>query len=178
MARALHRGWMVVAALAIAAAAILGYTQTRSPVVPEPTAAAQAQETPSVVRVPAELPAVETHADAGSSQPSADSVARWVADATGDDANARAAAIIALATAPRSQAVPVLNRLLDSGEVKDRYLALNSLRTLALEQGDADGAIRDALRHAIYHGEDESVVSSVQGALDDIEYQLGRPKSP
>ena len=60
--------------------------------------------------------------------------------------------------------------ILTDGEPQvDRPLALRSLRDLALNQGDADGAIRDAVRHAIYHGDDQTNVDDVQEVLDIIE---------
>jgi hypothetical protein len=105
----------------------------------------------------------------------ADTVAKWIAEATGDDSKARAAAIVALARAPRLQAVPVLEKVLSVGEPHvDRPLALRSLRELALHQGDADGGIRDVLRHAIYHGDDEAAAQGAQVALDDVERNLGQ----
>lgn len=114
------------------------------------------------------------YGEADSSQAAApDMVAQWLADAIGDDAKARAAAIAALATAPRAQAIPVLQKVLNSGDPQvDRSLALNSLRTLALQQGDADGSIRDALRQAIYHGDDEATTRDAQTVLDDVEGKL------
>ena len=68
------------------------------------------------------------------------------------------------------KALPVLGRILTDGEPQvDRPLALRSLRDLALNQGDDDGAIRDAVRHAIYHGDDFTKVDDVQEVLDIIE---------
>ncbi|MEP7243809.1 MAG: hypothetical protein ABI885_08990 [Gammaproteobacteria bacterium] len=100
----------------------------------------------------------------------APAVAKWKADATGDDSAARASAIISLANAPKLQALPVLQRVLTSGEPQvDRPLALKSLRTLALTQGDADGGIRNVLREAIYHGGDEATTQGAQSVLDDVE---------
>lgn len=97
-------------------------------------------------------------------------VAQWIADAQSGEAAKRAAAITALAGAPRAEAVPVLGRILTDGEPQiDRPLALRSLRELALNQGDADGAIRDAVRQAIYHGDDQTQVDDVQETLDIIE---------
>jgi hypothetical protein len=109
--------------------------------------------------VPATTPATATK-----------TTAQWIADTASGDAATRAAAITALADAPRAEALPVLGRLLTDGEPQvDRVLALRSLRDLALNQGDADGAIRDAIRHAIYHGDDLTKVEDVQEALDVIE---------
>jgi HEAT repeat protein len=97
-------------------------------------------------------------------------VDQWIADTASGDAAKRAAAITALAEAPRAQAVPVLARILTDGEpLVDRPLALQSLRDLALNQGDADGAIRDAVRHVIYHGDDFTKAGDAQEVLDIIE---------
>jgi hypothetical protein len=99
-----------------------------------------------------------------------ENVAKWIADAMGGDAGKRASAIAALAHAPRADAIPVLRRILTDGEPQvDRPLALRSLRELALTQGDADGAIRDAVRNAIYHGDDQTPTDDVQEVLDIIE---------
>jgi hypothetical protein len=66
--------------------------------------------------------------------------------------------------------LPVLRRLLTDGEPEvDRRLALRSLRDLALNQGDADGRVRDAVRHAIYHGDDQTPADEAQDVLDVIE---------
>jgi hypothetical protein len=141
-----------------------------------------------VARRPIELPAVPVAATAGPAVSSvapaasvpvanrvaapvtADKVAGWISDSASGDAARRAAAIQALAEAPRAQALPVLGRILTDGEPSvDRALALQSLRELALNQGDADGAIRDAVRHAIYHGDDLTDKEAVQETLDVIE---------
>lgn len=100
---------------------------------------------------------------------SAEKVALLIREATGDNPGARASAIDALAAAPESEAVPVLQRVLASGGDVDRQLALSSLHALALRQGDAEGGIRETLRQAIYDGGDEAVASGAQTALEDIE---------
>jgi hypothetical protein len=97
-------------------------------------------------------------------------VARWIADTTSGDPQRRAAAIEALGRAPRSEALPVLRNVLLSGEpAVDRPLALRALRDLALYQGDADGAVRAAVREVIYHGDEEAVAYAAQEALDIVE---------
>ena len=96
-----------------------------------------------------------------------------ILDTSSGDAATRAAAIEALAEAPRAEALPVLGRILTDGEPRvDRALALRSLRDLALNQGDADGRIREAIRHAIYHGDDLTKVDDAQEALEIIEESL------
>lgn len=102
-----------------------------------------------------------------------DNVARWIADTQSNDAKTRAAAIEALANAPKAQAIPALERVLESGEPQvDRQIALQSLHKLALSDGDSTGQIRAVIRHAIYHGDDEGVTQSAQAFLEDIEAAL------
>jgi hypothetical protein len=97
-------------------------------------------------------------------------VSQLIADSMGGDAAKRADAIAGLADAPRAEALPVLRRILTDGEPQvDRPLALRSLRDLALNQGDDDGAIRDAVRNAIYHGDDFTKADDAQEVLDIIE---------
>jgi len=150
------------------------------------TASLVTQPAESVARIPVETdppraaPSGEMQPIAGPAPtPSATSpqtVEQWIVDTTSGDAAKRAAAIAELAEAPRAKALPVLGRILTDGEPQvDRPLALRSLRDLALNQGDDDGAIRDAVRRAIYHGDDFTKVDDVQEVLDIIEEsQKGR----
>jgi hypothetical protein len=102
-------------------------------------------------------------------------LAKWVMDASSNDAGTRAAAITALAQAPRLEAIPVLQRVLTDGEpTVDRPLALESLRTLALNQGDSDNLIRGALRNTVYDGNDEAISQSAIDVLAEIENGLTR----
>jgi HEAT repeat protein len=102
-----------------------------------------------------------------------DDVSHLIADTQSNDAKTRAAAIGALADAPKSQAVPALKRVLEIGEpLVDRQIALQSLHKLALNDGDHTGAIRDILRHAMYHSDDEGVTQTAQALLEDIEAAL------
>ena len=102
-------------------------------------------------------------------------LAKWVMDASSNDAGTRAAAITALAQAPRLEAIPVLQRVLTDGEpTVDRPLALESLRTLALNQGDSDNLIRGALRNTVYDGNDEAISQSAADVLAEIENGLTR----
>jgi hypothetical protein len=120
-------------------------------------------------------PAISTKVshDAAPRADSTKTTEQWIADTASGNATTRAAAIKALAAAPRAQALPVLGRLLTDGEPQiDRPLALQSLRDLALNQGDADGAIRDAIRHAIYHGDDMTKTDDAQEALEVIEESI------
>jgi hypothetical protein len=123
-------------------------------------------------------PAVSTQEEApaqeaSTRQAASADVERWIVDTKSNDAKTRAAAIAALANAPKTRAMPALERVLESGEPQvDRQLALQSLHTLALSDGDENGRIRDAIRHAIYHSDDEGVTQSAQAFLDDIETAL------
>jgi len=102
-----------------------------------------------------------------------ETVARWIADTSSADAQTRAAALAALAEAPKTQAVPVLQRVLEVGEPEiDRQTALRSLHAIALKQRDENGRIRDVLRRAMYHGDDEGVSQSAQALLEDVETEL------
>ena len=94
-------------------------------------------------------------------------------DADSEDPQKRSSAIIALANAPKAEALPILKRAVDvSSSESDRQLALRSLYTLAVEQGDDDGHIRDTLRTAVYHSDDEGVSQSAQAYLEDLDVAL------
>jgi len=104
-------------------------------------------------------------------------VPRLIADTQSNDAKTRAAAIEALSNAPKSQAIPALKRVLESGEPQiDRQIALRSLHILALNDGDDSGTIRDTIRYAMYHSDDEGVTQSAQAFLEDIEAALAERK--
>lgn len=103
----------------------------------------------------------------------ADIVAQWIE--SGVDSTQRAAELDALTMASRAQAVPVLQRVLIAGDDAERQHAVNSLHTLALRQGDADGAIREVLRQAVFHDDGAFIADDVQAALADIEQKLKQP---
>lgn len=122
------------------------------------------------------MPAAETSSHAEETVPpiaaaaTAESIAQWIKDTESADAKTRAAAIAALADAPKAQAMPALERVLETGEPNvGRHIALRSMHALALRDGDSTGQIRDVMRHAIYHGDDEAVTQTAQSLLDDIE---------
>jgi hypothetical protein len=97
-------------------------------------------------------------------------VEQWLADAVDADPEKRRTAIAALANAQSEQVVPTLENILIHGEPKiDRPLALSSLRALAMVQGDIDGGIRNALRHAVYDGSDDAITRSAQATLEEVE---------
>jgi len=101
---------------------------------------------------------------------SADEVARAITQTESGDASTRAIGILALASAPKAEAIPTLRRVLEGGEPSvDRPLALRSLRDLALYQGDDDGRIRGVVRETIYHGDDDALIEGARLALEIIE---------
>ena len=117
-------------------------------------------------------PATAVAVSAPGATASATDTARWIAEVNHASADTRAAAIRALANAPRAEALPVLHNVLMNGEPQvDRPLALQSLRELALGQGDQDGKVREAIREAIYHNDDQNptLLADAQDALDVVE---------
>lgn len=146
---------------------------------PAPTAAAVTEAAPA-----APQPAATTDAPAQTA-PSPDTktsnepvgapetIKRWIEDTESIDPRARAAAIAALADAPKAQAIPALKKVLAVGEPNvDRHIALHSLYSLALRDGDTNGQIRDVIRGAVYHGDDDGVTQTAQSLLDDIEAEF------
>jgi hypothetical protein len=123
-----------------------------------------------------------TRSDEPTSAPpleTSDPIARLIKDTESDDATVRAAAIAALAEAPKAQAMPALKRVLENGEpAVDRQIALRSLHSLALRDGDENGQIRDAMRDALYHGDDEGVTQTAQSLLEDVEAAFALREQP
>lgn len=106
-----------------------------------------------------------------------DTVEQWIKDTQDSDAKIRAAAIAKLANAPQAQALPALKNVLDTGEPEvDRHIALNSLHALALRDGDKNGQVRDVMRRAIYHSDNDGVTQTAQSLLDDVEAALAEPQ--
>ena len=102
-----------------------------------------------------------------------DTVEQWIKDTQSSDPKIRAAAIAKLGSAPKAQALPVLKNVLESGEPEvDRHIALNSLHSLALRDGDNNGQVRDLMRSAIYHSDNDGVMQTAQSLLDDVEAAL------
>jgi HEAT repeat protein len=139
---------------------------------------------PSQAEVPPQVPEV-SEPEATPNRPSptrqttGEDVERWITNTQSNDAKTRAAAIEALANAPKARAIPALERVLESGEPQvDRQIALRSLHLLALNNGDDNGAIRDVIRHAMYHSDDENVTQSAQAFLEDIEAALDDRAQP
>ncbi|MEJ0087492.1 MAG: hypothetical protein WDO72_17595 [Pseudomonadota bacterium] len=169
----MKQGLVIGIVLLLAVGGILGFVfATDGAQIPAETTAGIVQ--PPAVSAPVAVPAiaVETKAPAAVTP---DDVASWTTDATGGDADKRAAAITALSRAPVEQALPILRRVLMNGEAAvDRPLALQSLRDLALNQGDPQSAIRNTIREAIYHGDDLTMAGDAQEALDVIEEGLAK----
>lgn len=159
--------YLVLTLIAIGVVAALGAWHLGSGAdepTPVPETSAVVQTTPS-----AAPPVVDISVPAPVSV-SPNDVARWSEDAVSGDASRRVTAITGLAKVPTAQALPVLRRVLVSGEpAVDRPLALASIRELALDRGDADGSIRAVVREAIYHADDFSNVAATQDVLDVIE---------
>lgn len=162
---------VVIALLALVALGYLFVTQTQieAPLAPVRQSWADAErelESPNVASV------VEMKGDSSeeTSFPSPADVARWVQETNSPRRDTRAAAILALAQAQKSEAIYALRRVLEGGEPSiDRPLAVQSLRDLALNQGDSDGVIRSIVRETIYHSDDDTLVESAQLALEIIE---------
>src|SRR5262245_10986757 len=158
-------------AIVIAAGLLDWALHHRSELAPPEEVAHVASSTPAVLSaVSRVVPAAQASTPAGFA-PGAEQVAGWIADTRGEDPDKRAAAIRALAEAPRVTALPALKYVLVSGEPRvDRPLALQSLAALALRDGDADGAVREILRSAIYHGDE--LTQQARQTLDDVEQRL------
>ncbi|MGC3981026.1 MAG: hypothetical protein QM808_07205 [Steroidobacteraceae bacterium] len=169
--------WKFIALFAISFAGALGYLYvTRVPADESKAAAAPtsnrndvAQYTPAATLAAASSAASSTQSSIVAF--SGDIVVKWANENT--DARTRAADITALTTAPREQALPMLQRVLNAGADTDKQLALEALHNMALQQGDDDGSLRNVLRQAIYHGDDVNMVSNVQTVLDHIDSQIG-----
>ncbi len=167
---------MPVALFALGLGSILGYTYARrgdAPAAPEVvlgahvtsplalpvTAAKMARDEPSTPPPVAEAPPAEQF------PPDAE----LLSAALGQDVAKGEAAVRTLAKMPRERAMPILRQIVTSGEEKRRVLALHSLRTMAQDQGDADGGIRDVIRGAIYHGDNEDVTDQAQSVQNEVE---------
>jgi len=169
----------VVAIVAMLAAAVgIAYVKTNRSR-PDDGNEAKTTSAPAVTEAPAkpiEAPPMATTAkpvEAVRPPSSPNDVAQWIANTQSSDAKMRADAIQALANAPKAQALPALKRVLESGEPQvDRQIALRSLHVLALNDGDDTGTIRDTIRYAVYHSDDEGAAQSAQAYLEDIEAAL------
>jgi hypothetical protein len=113
--------------------------------------------------------------------PSPASIEQWIKETQDYDPRIRAAAIASLANAPTAQALPALREVIDGGEPEvDRHIALRSLHAIALRDGDSSGEIRDVMRRAIYHNDNDGVTQTAQSLLDDVEAAFAeqQPQAP
>lgn len=172
----------LLALFGIGCTAVLGYswaTRVEAPLTAQPpehpTRLAQSEPAPQPAPRP-DVAAEETPPsvqDPTEERITPDIVAKWISATQGEDPQARRAAIALLEKAPKHQALPVLQTVLGAGTDEDRQLALTTLRALALRDRDADGGVRDVLRHAIYHGDDASSgAPEAQALLEEIEGDL------
>ncbi len=158
----IRRAFIPFALAALGILGVLGFRYaTRAPAVVEQSN----HESPQIAADPEVVPS-------NPPQPAAPApdVARLKVDIDSGDPKTRAAAISALAQAPKSEALPLLERVLETGEPEvDRQIALRTLHAIALNDGDKDGRVREMLRAALYHGDDERVSQSAQAFLEDLE---------
>ena len=178
------RRHIVLVTLAVAGAiAVLAYSYVaRTPATSDEMRNASGQQPPASAEISndaagssdTQAPATPERLEPASApRTTAGTIAQWVADTQSADAKVRAAAIGALAGAPKAEAVRALERVLKTGEPQvDRQIAVRSLHALALREGDDDDAIRGMLRDAMYHGDDEGVTQSAQAVLEDIETEF------
>lgn len=138
------------------------------------SSAPRAAGTLSLIAWPTGAPSVDSasapQADAAQPPPAAVvNVDELLSAATGDFAENRLAAIMALADAPRGRALPVLLRIArTSSVVADRHAALDSLLVQGLQQRDSDDPIPDLLRELIYDGDDEEVSEHAARVLEQL----------
>jgi hypothetical protein len=170
----------LVALFALGLGSILGYTyaqrdsrvgassladEVAAPVVAQRASPANAQPAQGETALP--QPAAGAEPTAVTPEPPSDT--QLLADALGSDATKGEAIVRKLAQMPKERSLPILRRVLTSGDESRRVLALHSLRTVARDQGDNDGEIRSVVREAIYHGDNEALTSEAQSVLSDIE---------
>lgn len=156
-------------------AAVLGYTHiTRTdPVAPPRAVVSQAQDVQQPLRQA--VPEVSTPAAVVQAAPPAEltlseKLAKWIHETDDENAETRASAITALGTGPRPIVISTLRKVMEHGQtVPDRQLALQSLRKVALDQGDDDGAIRNAVRQVIYHASEQAMIGSARQVLNELE---------
>lgn len=149
---------------------------------PSPEQTGTASQTSPSQAAPSTNPTPSTEASSASSADDAttapqaarpDTLEQWIKDTQSSDPKIRAAAIAKLGSAPKAQALPVLKNVLETGEPEvDRHIALNSLHSLALRDGDKNGQVRDLMRSAIYHSDNDGVMQTAQSLLDDVEAAL------
>jgi hypothetical protein len=149
---------------------------------PSPQQTSTASQTSPFQAAPSNNPTASTeasgvsNADDATTAPQAarpDTLEQWIKDTQSSDPKVRAAAIAKLGSAPKAQSLRVLKNVLETGEPEvDRHIALNSLHSLALRDGDQNGQVRDIMRSAIYHSDNDGVMQTAQSLLDDVEAAL------
>jgi hypothetical protein len=164
----------LAALFALGLGSILGYTYARRDDTParspEVAVPAVARPVPPAIAMPAEsVIAPSAPAAEPATKAELPSEADLLADALGSDAAKGEATVRKLAQMPKERSLPVLRRVLTSGDETRRVLALHSLRTVARDQGDDDGEVRAIVREAIYHGDNETLTNEAQSVLSDIE---------
>jgi len=175
-------GLVFTALIAAASIGALAYSLAARDPAPVPASAGAPQPAPARPRAPPPRgePATQSTeqglpAESAPGPVSSDALGKLIAGTTSSDPKARAAAIESLANLPKEQALPVLNGVLNSGEPKtDRPLALRSLRTLAMRQGDEDRVIRNLVLQTAYHSDDEDIARAAQDTYGEIESALSR----
>lgn len=170
----------LVGLFALGLGSILGYTYAQRDDVRAPAAvlgddvaapAVARPASPLAVTPPSESGIAPQAPPASEKAASADvpSEAQLLADALGSDAIKGEASVRKLAQMPKERSLPILRRVLTSGDEKRRVVALHSLRAVARDQGDDNGEIRGVVREAIYHGDNEELTNEAQSVLSDIE---------
>jgi hypothetical protein len=163
----------LAAFFALGVGSILGYTYARRDDTPAPLrevlAPAVAQPVPPIAATPGNGVAPPAPVPEQTTKAEVPSDTQLLADALGPDATKGEAAVQTLAQMPKERSLPLLRRILTSGDEKRRVLALHSLRTVARDQGDDDGEIRAVVREAIYHSDNEDLTNEAQTVLSDIE---------
>ena len=122
------------------------------------------------------IPAVKQNSSVSQSSvstPSAATLDQLLTDALENvDAKKRVAAIESLAMAPKSRAMPVLEKSLTLGAIEEKQAAIRSMREIAVRQNDVDGSIRNFLGQVGYHYDIQEVNADIQSALDYIEKNI------
>ena len=89
-----------------------------------------------------------------------------------EDVKKRVAAIEALALAPKSRALPVLEKALTLGSIEEKRASLRSISEIAVRQNDTDSSIRGFLSQVGYHYDLQEISSDIQTALNYIEKNI------
>ena len=155
---------------AAASTATTQRSRTEQAMAPAPAQDATTAPNPTDAGVDTTTTSDVTDTTVAAAAPGADTLERWIKDTQDSDPKTRATAIANLANAPTAQALPALREVVDTGEPEvDRHIALRSLHALALRDGDENSQVRDVMRRAIYHSDNDGVTQTAQSLLDDVE---------